>query len=58
MLYGEVFADKIDPPCGGVDEPSCITGNYFVKTIIQIIRKSKKDEFHYCYNQFVYAISR
>lgn len=26
MLYGEVFADKIDPPCGGLDQPSCITG--------------------------------
>lgn len=26
MLYGEVFADKIDPPCGGVDQPACITG--------------------------------
>lgn len=26
MLYGEVFADKIDPPCGGPDDPPCITG--------------------------------
>lgn len=26
MLYGEVFADSIDPPCGEGDHPDCITG--------------------------------
>lgn len=27
MLYGEVFADDIDPPCGeDLDQPPCITG--------------------------------
>jgi transient receptor potential cation channel subfamily M protein 3 len=28
MLYGEVFADDIDPPCGGTDEPECVTGHW------------------------------
>lgn len=26
MLYGEVFADDIDPPCGGEGQPPCTTG--------------------------------
>lgn len=26
MLYGEVFATDIDPPCGGPGEKACITG--------------------------------
>lgn len=29
MLYGEVFADDIDPPCGeNPSQPACVTGNY------------------------------
>lgn len=27
MLYGEVFASEIDPPCGEEGHPPCITGN-------------------------------
>lgn len=26
MLYGEVFADDIDPPCGEAPGQACITG--------------------------------
>lgn len=27
MLYGEVFADDIDPPCGeDPSQPACVTG--------------------------------
>lgn len=26
MLYGEVFAGEIDPPCGVEGHPPCITG--------------------------------
>lgn len=27
MLYGEVFADDIDPPCGeNPSQPACVTG--------------------------------
>lgn len=29
MLYGEVFADDIDPPCGeNPSQPACVTGNF------------------------------
>lgn len=29
MLYGEVFAAEIDPPCGIEGSPPCITGTYY-----------------------------
>lgn len=34
MLYGEVFADDIDPPCGETPGQACITGkrNYIYLT--------------------------
>lgn len=42
MLYGEVFADNIDPPCGETpDQKPCVTGmiyrscTYFVKIILK-----------------------
>jgi len=29
MLYGEVFAGDIDPPCGeDPSQPGCVTGEY------------------------------
>lgn len=29
MLYGEVFADDINPPCGEVDgQPACVVGQW------------------------------
>lgn len=29
MLYGEVFADDIDPPCGeNPGQTACVTGSY------------------------------
>ncbi|CAH0550311.1 unnamed protein product [Brassicogethes aeneus] len=36
MLYGEVYADKIDPPCGGEDEPPCQTGRWVAPTIMSV----------------------
>jgi len=31
MLYGEVFAGDIDPPCGeDPSQPGCVTGEYWV----------------------------
>lgn len=36
MLYGEVYADKIDPPCGeGTDTP-CITGRWVTPAVMSI----------------------
>ena len=28
MIYGELFAGEIDPPCGGKDEPECVMGHW------------------------------
>lgn len=36
MLYGEVFADGIDPPCGGPDQSPCLTGRWINPTIMAI----------------------
>lgn len=36
MLYGEVYADKIDPSCGGEDEDPCVTGRWISPTIMSI----------------------
>ncbi|XP_063918520.1 transient receptor potential cation channel trpm isoform X4 [Zophobas morio] len=37
MLYGEVYADKIDPPCGdGEDEKPCQTGRWVSPLIMSI----------------------
>lgn len=34
MLYGEVFADHIDPPCGeDPSQPMCVTGAFFLNEI-------------------------
>jgi transient receptor potential cation channel subfamily M member 3 len=41
MLYGEVFADDIDPPCG--DDPAqgpCITGSLLFSTIVFLLEKT------------------
>lgn len=36
MLYGEVYADKIDPPCGGEGEEECLTGRWISPVIMSI----------------------
>ncbi|KAG5896745.1 hypothetical protein JTB14_031725 [Gonioctena quinquepunctata] len=36
MLYGEVYADKIDPACGGDDENDCQTGRWVAPIIMSI----------------------
>ncbi|XP_076268057.1 transient receptor potential cation channel, subfamily M isoform X2 [Rhynchophorus ferrugineus] len=36
MLYGEVYADKIDPPCGDQYEDQCVTGRWISPTIMSI----------------------
>lgn len=37
MLYGEVFADQIDPPCGeSPDQPSCLTGHWINPAVMAI----------------------
>lgn len=37
MLYGEVYANKIDPPCGpGFEEEVCRTGRWITPTIMSI----------------------
>ena len=34
MLYGEVFADDIDPACGeDPSQPACVTGKYPEKSL-------------------------
>lgn len=34
MLYGEVFADSIDPPCGTEDTEPCITGRWITPAVM------------------------
>ncbi|XP_057664760.1 transient receptor potential cation channel trpm isoform X33 [Diorhabda carinulata] len=36
MLYGEVFADEIDPPCGGEDEEICVPGRWISPVIMSM----------------------
>ncbi|KAE8751679.1 hypothetical protein FOCC_FOCC001527 [Frankliniella occidentalis] len=36
MLYGEVFADAIDPPCGGKDMPPCQTGRWVSPVVMSL----------------------
>lgn len=36
MLYGEVFADGIDPSCGGKDEPPCVTGRWITPVVMSM----------------------
>ncbi|XP_072379429.1 transient receptor potential cation channel trpm isoform X4 [Diabrotica undecimpunctata] len=36
MLYGEVFAGEIDPPCGGKGEEICQTGRWISPVIMSI----------------------
>lgn len=36
MLYGEVFADSIDPPCGPDEETPCITGRWITPAVMSI----------------------
>ncbi|XP_063626908.1 transient receptor potential cation channel trpm isoform X3 [Cydia splendana] len=37
MLYGEVFAPEIDPPCGlGVDMAKCVTGRWITPIVMTI----------------------
>lgn len=35
MLYGEVFADSIDPPCGDEETP-CLTGRWITPAVMAI----------------------
>lgn len=38
MLYGEVFANEIDPKCGGPKEKPCITGkSSFICIVIVVV---------------------
>ncbi|XP_044264338.1 transient receptor potential cation channel trpm isoform X2 [Tribolium madens] len=36
MLYGEVYADKIDPPCGEDEEKPCQTGRWVSPVIMSV----------------------
>lgn len=36
MLYGEVFADSIDPPCGPEFDEPCITGRWITPAVMSI----------------------
>lgn len=36
MLYGEVFADAIDPPCGGEGEGPCRTGRWVSPVVMSL----------------------
>ncbi|XP_066967422.1 transient receptor potential cation channel trpm isoform X5 [Macrobrachium rosenbergii] len=36
MLYGEVFAGDIDPPCGGEDEIPCHPGRWVTPTVMSM----------------------
>ncbi|XP_059478668.1 transient receptor potential cation channel trpm isoform X6 [Neocloeon triangulifer] len=36
MLYGEVFADDIDPPCGGEGQMACVTAKWISPIIMSI----------------------
>ncbi|XP_071054078.1 transient receptor potential cation channel trpm isoform X4 [Onthophagus taurus] len=36
MLYGEVFADSIDPPCGQEDQEECLTGHWITPAVMSI----------------------
>uniref|UniRef100_A0A1Y1MC38 Transient receptor potential cation channel trpm n=2 Tax=Photinus pyralis TaxID=7054 RepID=A0A1Y1MC38_PHOPY len=37
MLYGEVFADGIDPPCEeGPDDPKCVTGRWITPAVMSV----------------------
>lgn len=39
MLYGEVFADRIDPPCSNTDDsddPKCMTGRWINPSVMAI----------------------
>ncbi|XP_065168332.1 transient receptor potential cation channel trpm isoform X4 [Atheta coriaria] len=36
MLYGEVFADSIDPPCGEGEETECLTGRWITPAVMAI----------------------
>ncbi|XP_068894197.1 transient receptor potential cation channel trpm isoform X11 [Tenebrio molitor] len=36
MLYGEVYADKIDPSCGGEGEKPCQTGRWVAPVIMSV----------------------
>ena len=36
MLYGEVFAGDIDPPCGGEGEIPCRTGRWITPTVMSM----------------------
>ncbi|XP_066244869.1 transient receptor potential cation channel trpm isoform X10 [Euwallacea similis] len=36
MLYGEVYADKIDPECGGEGEEPCFTGRWISPAIMSV----------------------
>ncbi|XP_065333383.1 transient receptor potential cation channel trpm isoform X3 [Cloeon dipterum] len=36
MLYGEVFADDIDPPCGGEGQIECVTARWISPIIMSI----------------------
>ncbi|KAL1512762.1 hypothetical protein ABEB36_002294 [Hypothenemus hampei] len=36
MLYGEVYADKIDPECGGEHEDQCVAGRWISPAIMSI----------------------
>lgn len=36
MLYGEVYADKIYPECGGEHEDSCVPGRWISPIIMSV----------------------
>lgn len=36
MLYGEVFADSIDPPCGEDEDYPCITGRWITPAVMSV----------------------
>ena len=36
MLYGEVFADGIDPPCGDTPDNPCLTGHWITPAVMAV----------------------
>ncbi|CAH1123867.1 unnamed protein product [Ceutorhynchus assimilis] len=36
MLYGEVYADKIDPECGGPHQDACVPGRWVAPAIMSV----------------------
>lgn len=50
MLYGEVFADDIDPPCGeDPSQPQCVTGGFDLKSCIIKMSLERNKIFTLCF---------